>query len=155
MTVRDLTGSGFENTELYSRPKLQRSSNPTRSTNSGSQQSRVPSEGYTHHVCTTCRRRHQESVVVLLVLVSNAARHGQSSAGLQKNTGLSYLWHADNREGRQSKKPKTHQAVSLCLTRFRPPNTSRVVSFNALPLICVEYDDNSGYRLVSNTPCYD
>ncbi|GJU79543.1 hypothetical protein Tco_1281908 [Tanacetum coccineum] len=99
MTVRDLTGSGFENTELYSRPKLQRSSNPTRSTNSGSQQSRVPSEGYTHHVCTTCRRRHQESVVVLLVLVSNAARHGQSSAGLQKNTGLSYLWHADNREG--------------------------------------------------------
>ncbi|GJR54227.1 putative reverse transcriptase domain-containing protein [Tanacetum coccineum] len=29
-----------------------------RSTNSGSQQSRVPSEGYTHPVCNTCGRRH-------------------------------------------------------------------------------------------------
>ncbi|GJU77491.1 hypothetical protein Tco_1274561 [Tanacetum coccineum] len=39
-----------------------------RSTNSGSQQSRVPSEGYTHPVCNTCGRRHpgecpQQSVV--------------------------------------------------------------------------------------------
>nr|GFC99512.1 hypothetical protein [Tanacetum cinerariifolium] len=36
--------------------------------------SRGPSEGYSYPVCTTCERRHQESVVELLVPASSVVK---------------------------------------------------------------------------------
>ncbi|GJV16706.1 zinc finger, CCHC-type, retrotransposon gag domain protein [Tanacetum coccineum] len=54
-----------------------------RSTNSGSQQSRVPSEGYTHPVCNTCGRRHpgecRRAAGILLQNVANRS-HLQRTA---------------------------------------------------------------------------
>nr|GFD38679.1 hypothetical protein [Tanacetum cinerariifolium] len=42
----------------YGRDQRNRGQQSNRSTNSGSQQSRGPSEGYSYPVCTTCGRRH-------------------------------------------------------------------------------------------------
>nr|GFA46320.1 hypothetical protein [Tanacetum cinerariifolium] len=42
----------------YGRDQRNRGQQSNRSANSGSQQSRGPSEGYSYLVCTTCRRRH-------------------------------------------------------------------------------------------------
>nr|GFB96920.1 hypothetical protein [Tanacetum cinerariifolium] len=42
----------------YGRDQRNRGQQSNRSTNSGSQQSRGPSEGYSNPVCTTCGRRH-------------------------------------------------------------------------------------------------
>nr|GFA04687.1 zinc finger, CCHC-type, retrotransposon Gag domain protein [Tanacetum cinerariifolium] len=42
----------------YGRDQRNRGQQSNRSTNSGSQQSRGPSEGYSYPVCTTCRCRH-------------------------------------------------------------------------------------------------
>nr|GFB76839.1 zinc finger, CCHC-type, retrotransposon Gag domain protein [Tanacetum cinerariifolium] len=43
---------------VYGRDQRNRGQQSNRSTNSGSQQSRGPSEGYSYPVCTTCGRRH-------------------------------------------------------------------------------------------------
>nr|GFA58028.1 hypothetical protein [Tanacetum cinerariifolium] len=48
------------------RDQRNRGHQSNRSANSGFQQSRGPSEGYSYPVCTTCGSRHQESVVELL-----------------------------------------------------------------------------------------
>nr|GFC63763.1 hypothetical protein [Tanacetum cinerariifolium] len=42
----------------YGRDQRNRGQQSNRFTNSGSQQSRGPSEGYSYPVCTTCGRRH-------------------------------------------------------------------------------------------------
>nr|GEY53505.1 hypothetical protein [Tanacetum cinerariifolium] len=42
----------------YGRDQRNRGQESNRSTNSGSQQSRGPSEGYSYPICTTCGRRH-------------------------------------------------------------------------------------------------
>nr|GFB95170.1 hypothetical protein [Tanacetum cinerariifolium] len=42
----------------YGRDQRNRGHQSNRSANSGSQQSRGPSEGYSYPVCTTCGRRH-------------------------------------------------------------------------------------------------
>ncbi|GJX10624.1 hypothetical protein Tco_0200483 [Tanacetum coccineum] len=59
----------------------------------------VPSEGYTHTVCTTCGRRHQGSVLRAAVLVSKAARLAIFS-GTEEETGASSLVIADKKAGR-------------------------------------------------------
>nr|GFC89140.1 hypothetical protein [Tanacetum cinerariifolium] len=54
---KNYTGSNNRNSG-YGRDQRNRGQQSNRSTNSGSQQSRGPSEGYSYPVCTTCGRRH-------------------------------------------------------------------------------------------------
>nr|GEV90103.1 RNA-directed DNA polymerase, eukaryota [Tanacetum cinerariifolium] len=53
-----LGGYSFTWNSSYGRDQRNRGQQSNRSTNSGSQQSRGPSEGYSYLVCTTCGRRH-------------------------------------------------------------------------------------------------
>nr|GFB63393.1 hypothetical protein [Tanacetum cinerariifolium] len=58
----------------YGRDQRNRGQQSNRSTNSGSQQSRGPSEGYSYPVCTTCGRRHPEECRRAAVLASSMVK---------------------------------------------------------------------------------
>ncbi|GJS32742.1 putative reverse transcriptase domain-containing protein, partial [Tanacetum coccineum] len=115
--------------------------------NRGSQQSRVPSEGYTHPVCTTCRRRHPGECRRAAGIVLKMRQTG-ISAGLQVEHWCSSSGHGD--------KKQTLQAVSLHISGsgrqyFRSARMTHVLesslqfddkirSVNALPLDMCEFD---------------
>ncbi|GJV20697.1 retrotransposon protein, putative, ty3-gypsy subclass [Tanacetum coccineum] len=87
-----------------------------RSTNSGSQQSRVPSEGYTHPVCTTCGRRHPGECRRAAGTCFKCGQAGHLQRDCKKNTGASSSGHAD-------KKPDASGRV-FALTQDQAANTS-------------------------------
>ncbi|GJV31650.1 zinc finger, CCHC-type, retrotransposon gag domain protein [Tanacetum coccineum] len=60
-----------------------------RSTNSGSQQSRVPSEGYTHPVCNTCGRRHPGECRRAVGTCFKCGQAGHLQRDCKKNFGAS------------------------------------------------------------------
>ncbi|GKE71955.1 zinc finger, CCHC-type, retrotransposon gag domain protein [Tanacetum coccineum] len=60
-----------------------------RSTNSGSQQSRVPSEGYTHPVCNTCGRRHPGECCRAAGTCFKCGQAGHLQRDCKKNIGAS------------------------------------------------------------------
>ncbi|GJW48209.1 putative reverse transcriptase domain-containing protein [Tanacetum coccineum] len=62
-----------------------------RSTNSGSQQSRVPSEGYTHPVCNTCGRRHPGECRRAAGTCFKCGQAGHLQRDCKKNIGASSL----------------------------------------------------------------
>ncbi|GJU06445.1 putative reverse transcriptase domain-containing protein [Tanacetum coccineum] len=66
-----------------------------RSTNSGSQQSRVPSEGYTHPVCNTCGRRHPGECRRAAGTCFKCGQAGHLQRDCKKNTGARppILWY--------------------------------------------------------------
>ncbi|GKB70868.1 zinc finger, CCHC-type, retrotransposon gag domain protein [Tanacetum coccineum] len=68
-----------------------------RSTNSGSQQSRVPSEGYTHPVCNTCGRRHPGECRRAAGTCFKCGQAGHLQRDCKKNTGASSSGHADKK----------------------------------------------------------
>ncbi|GJW88645.1 retrotransposon protein, putative, ty3-gypsy subclass [Tanacetum coccineum] len=76
---------------------------------SGSQQSRVPSEGYTHPVCNTCGRRHPGECRRAAGTCFKCGQAGHLQRDCKKNFGASSSGHAD-------KKPDA-QAVSWHLLR--------------------------------------
>ncbi|GJV59060.1 zinc finger, CCHC-type, retrotransposon gag domain protein [Tanacetum coccineum] len=90
-----------------------------RSTNSGSQQSRVPSEGYTHPVCTTCGRRHPGECRRAAGTCFKCGQAGHLQRDCKKNTGASSSGHAD-------KKPDASGRV-FALTQDQAANTSALV----------------------------
>ncbi|GKA04964.1 zinc finger, CCHC-type, retrotransposon gag domain protein [Tanacetum coccineum] len=85
-------------------------SNSHRSTNSGSQQSRVPSEGYTHPVCNTCGRRHPGECRRAAGTCFKCGQAGHLQRDLQEEH-----WRCSS--GHVNKKPDA-QAVSLHLLRI-------------------------------------
>ncbi|GJZ30071.1 putative nucleotidyltransferase, ribonuclease H [Tanacetum coccineum] len=91
-----------------------------RSTNSGSQQSRVPSEGYTHPVCTTCGRRHPGECRRAAGTCFKCGQAGHLQRDCKKNTGASSSGHAD-------KKPDASGRV-FALTQDQAANTSGTIT---------------------------
>ncbi|GJV81488.1 reverse transcriptase, partial [Tanacetum coccineum] len=65
--------------------------------NRGSQQSRVPSEGYTHPVCTTCGRRHPGECRRAAGTCFKCGQAGHLQRDCKKNTGASSSGHADKK----------------------------------------------------------
>ncbi|GJR97599.1 zinc finger, CCHC-type, retrotransposon gag domain protein [Tanacetum coccineum] len=65
--------------------------------NRGSQQSRVPSEGYTHPVCNTCGRRHPGECRRAAGTCFKCGQAGHLQRDCKKNTGASSSGHADKK----------------------------------------------------------
>ncbi|GJZ34669.1 putative reverse transcriptase domain-containing protein [Tanacetum coccineum] len=84
--------------------------------NRGSQQSRVPSEGYTHPVCNTCGRRHPGECRRAAGTCFKCGQAGHLQRDCKKNIGASSSGHAD-------KKPDASGLV-LCTTQDQAANTS-------------------------------
>ncbi|GJR41673.1 putative reverse transcriptase domain-containing protein [Tanacetum coccineum] len=95
--------------------------------NRGSQQSRVPSEGYTYLFATHVDVDTQESIVVLLVLASNVARLVIFSGTARRILVLVRLV--------MLTRSQTHQAVSLPLLRIRPPILQFASCFTMTPIL--------------------
>ncbi|GJR97600.1 putative nucleotidyltransferase, ribonuclease H [Tanacetum coccineum] len=91
-----------------------------RSTNSGSQQSRVPSKGYTHPVCNTCGRRHPGECRRAAGTCFKCGQAGHLQRDCKKNTGASSSGHAD-------KKPDASGRV-FALTQDQAANTSGTIT---------------------------
>ncbi|GKA43031.1 putative nucleotidyltransferase, ribonuclease H [Tanacetum coccineum] len=88
----------------------------------GFQQSRVPSEGYTHPVCNTCGRRHPGECRRAAGTCFKCGQAGHLQRDCKKNIGASSSGHAD-------KKPDASG-------RF----DDKIRSVNALPLDMCEFD---------------
>nr|GEX85041.1 hypothetical protein [Tanacetum cinerariifolium] len=70
-----------------------------RSTNSGSQQSRGPSDGYSYPVCTTCGRRHQGECRQAEGTCFKCGQAGHLQKDCRKNTTTSTSGQADKKPG--------------------------------------------------------
>nr|GEZ65993.1 hypothetical protein [Tanacetum cinerariifolium] len=70
-----------------------------RSTNSGSQQSRGPSEGYSYPVCTTCGRRHQGECRRAVGTFFKCGQAGHLQKDSRMNTTTSTSGQADKKPG--------------------------------------------------------
>ncbi|GJZ99951.1 hypothetical protein Tco_0672502 [Tanacetum coccineum] len=88
--------------------------------NRGSQQSRVPSEGYTHPVCNTCGRRHPGECRRTAGTCFKCGQAGHLQRDCKKNTGASSSGHAD-------KKPDASGRV-FGLTQDQAANTSGTIT---------------------------
>ncbi|GJU83733.1 putative reverse transcriptase domain-containing protein [Tanacetum coccineum] len=85
-----------------------------------SQQSRVPSEGYTHPVCNTCGRRHLGECRRAAGTCFKCGQAGHLQRDCKKNTGASSSGHAD-------KKPDASGRV-FALTQDQAANTSGTIT---------------------------
>ncbi|GJS63531.1 putative nucleotidyltransferase, ribonuclease H [Tanacetum coccineum] len=119
-----------------------------RSTNSGSQQSRVPSEGYTHPVCNTCGRRHPGECRRAAGTCFKCGQAGHLQRDCKKNSVVRLVMVTRSRRFRPC----------LCTYQDQAANTSdsarithvyrdlplqfddKIRSVNALPLDMCEFD---------------
>nr|GEZ38736.1 hypothetical protein [Tanacetum cinerariifolium] len=81
------------------RDQRNRGHQSNRSTNSGSQQSRGPSEGYSYPVCTTCGRRHQGECRRAATTCFKCGQVGHLQKDCRKNTTTSTSGQADKKPG--------------------------------------------------------
>ncbi|GJU95187.1 retrotransposon protein, putative, ty3-gypsy subclass [Tanacetum coccineum] len=103
---------------------------------SGSQQSRVPSEGYTHPVCNTCGRRHPGECRRAAGTCFKCGQAGHLQRDCKKNIGASSSGHAD-------KKPDASGrvfALTKGFLRYIHDTTSDVSSIHDQPIVS-EFQD--------------
>nr|GFD06867.1 hypothetical protein [Tanacetum cinerariifolium] len=81
------------------RDQRNRGHQSNRSNNSGSQQSRGPSEGYSYPVCTTCGRRHQGECRRAAGTCFKCGQAGHLQKDCRKNTTTSTSGQADKKPG--------------------------------------------------------
>nr|GEZ84830.1 zinc finger, CCHC-type, retrotransposon Gag domain protein [Tanacetum cinerariifolium] len=81
----------------YGRDQRNRGQQSNRSTNSGSQQSRGPSEGYSYPVCTTCGRRHPGECHRAAGTCFKCGQAGHLQKDCKKNTTASTSGQADKK----------------------------------------------------------
>nr|GFB15619.1 hypothetical protein [Tanacetum cinerariifolium] len=100
----------------YRRDQRNRGQQFNRSTNSGSQQSRGPSEGYSYPVCTTCGRKHPGECRRAAGTCFKCGQAGHLQKDCKKNTTACTSGQAD-------KKPSASGRV-FAITEGRAVNTS-------------------------------
>nr|GFC89112.1 zinc finger, CCHC-type, retrotransposon Gag domain protein [Tanacetum cinerariifolium] len=83
----------------YGRDQRNRGQQSNRSTNSGSQQSRGPSKGYSYPVCTTCGRRHPGECRRAAGTCFKCGQAGHLQKDCKKNTTASTSGQADKKPG--------------------------------------------------------
>ncbi|GJX76056.1 putative reverse transcriptase domain-containing protein [Tanacetum coccineum] len=108
------------NNNNYSRDNNRNSGTGRDQRNRGSQQSRVPSEGYTHPVCNTCGRRHPGECRRAAGTCFKCGQAGHLQRDCKKNFGASSSGHAD-------KKPDASGRV-FALTQDQAANTSGTIT---------------------------
>nr|GEY15849.1 hypothetical protein [Tanacetum cinerariifolium] len=81
------------------RDQRNRGHQSNRSANSGSQQSRGPSEGYSYLVCITCGRRHQRECCRAAGTCFKGGQAGHLKKDCKKNTTTSTSGQADKKPG--------------------------------------------------------
>nr|GFC86855.1 hypothetical protein [Tanacetum cinerariifolium] len=81
------------------REQRNRGQQSNRSVNSGSQQSRGPSEGYSYPVCTTYRHRHPGECRRAAGTCFNCGQTGHLQKDCKKNTTASTSGQADKKPG--------------------------------------------------------
>nr|GFC20639.1 hypothetical protein [Tanacetum cinerariifolium] len=94
-TVRDQTGVVEFRNFGNGCDQRNRGHQSNRSANSGSQQSRGPSEGYSYPVCTTCGRRHQGECRRAAGTCFKCGQAGHLQKDCKKNTTTSTSGQAD------------------------------------------------------------
>nr|GEY49446.1 hypothetical protein [Tanacetum cinerariifolium] len=104
----------------YGRDQRNRGHQSNRSANSGSQQSRGPSEGYSYPVCTTCRRRHLGECRRAVGTCFKCGQAGHLQKDCKKNTTAST-------SGQDDKKPGTSGRV-FAITEGHAANTSGTIT---------------------------
>ncbi|GJU82248.1 zinc finger, CCHC-type, retrotransposon gag domain protein [Tanacetum coccineum] len=119
---RQSSGSNYRNNNNsnHSRDNNRNSGAGRDQRNRGSQQSRVPSEGYTHPVCNTCGRRHPGECRRAAGTCFKCGQAGHLQRDCKKNTGASSSGHAD-------KKPDASGRV-FALTQDQAANTSGTIT---------------------------
>nr|GFB22044.1 zinc finger, CCHC-type, retrotransposon Gag domain protein [Tanacetum cinerariifolium] len=108
-TVMDLTGEDQRN----------RGHQSNRSANSGSQQSRGPSEGYSYPVCTTCGRRHQGECRRAAGTCFKCGQAGHLQKDCKKNTTTSTSGQADKKPGSELTKEDQESQLYDDFEHFR------------------------------------
>ncbi|GJU25697.1 putative reverse transcriptase domain-containing protein [Tanacetum coccineum] len=108
------------NNNNYSRDNNRNSGAGRDQRNRGSQQSRVPSKGYTHPVCNTCGRRHPGECRRAAGTCFKCGQAGHLQRDCKKNFGASSSGHAD-------KKPDASGRV-FALTQDQAANTSGTIT---------------------------
>nr|GFC64278.1 hypothetical protein [Tanacetum cinerariifolium] len=90
---------GLRRNSGYGRDQRNRGHQSNRSANSGSQQSKGPSEGYSYPVCTTCRRRHPGECRRAAGTCFKCGQAGHLQKDCKKNTTASTSGQADKKPG--------------------------------------------------------
>nr|GEV22020.1 hypothetical protein [Tanacetum cinerariifolium] len=95
------------------RDQRNRGHQSNRSTNSGSQQSRGPSEGYSYPFCTTFGRRHQGECRRAAGTCFKCGQAGHLQKDCRKNTTTSTTGQADKKPGSDEIKPTNDETSGL------------------------------------------
>nr|GFB76866.1 hypothetical protein [Tanacetum cinerariifolium] len=113
------------------RDQRNRGQQSNRSANSGSQQSRCPSEGYSYPVCTTCGRRHPGERRRAAGTCFKCGQDGHLQKDCKKNTTASTSGQAD-------KKPGASGRV-FAITEGHVANTSGTITEHHATIDCRSY----------------
>nr|GEZ62425.1 hypothetical protein [Tanacetum cinerariifolium] len=117
-----------------------------RSANSGSQQSRGPSEGYSYPVCTTCGRRHQGECRRAAGTCFKCGQAGHLQKDYKKNTTTSTSGQADKKSGASGR--------VFAITEGQAANTSGTITdtlFIYGHAVFVLFDTGATHSVISST----
>nr|GEV07131.1 zinc finger, CCHC-type, retrotransposon Gag domain protein [Tanacetum cinerariifolium] len=138
--------SGSNNRNFgYGRDQRNRGHQSNRSANSGSQQSRGPSEGYSYPVCTTCGRRHPGECRRAVGTCFKCGQAGHLQKDCKKNTTASTSGQAD-------KKPGASGRV-FAITEGHAANTSGTITgtlFSYGHAVFVLFDTGATHSVISS-----
>nr|GFB88629.1 hypothetical protein [Tanacetum cinerariifolium] len=130
----------------YGRDQRNRGHQSNRSANSGSQQSRGPSEGYSYPVCTTCGRRHQGECRRAAGTCFKCGQAGHLQKDCKRNTNTST-------SGKADKKPGASGRV-FAITEGQAANTSGAIMgtlFIYGHAVFVLFDTGATHSVISST----
>nr|GFB08908.1 hypothetical protein [Tanacetum cinerariifolium] len=130
----------------YGRDQGNKGHQSNRSANSGSQQSRSPSEGYSYPFCTTCRRRHPGECRRATGTCFKCGQAGHLQKDCKKNTTASTSGQADKKSGASGR--------VFAITEGHAANISGTIMgtlFIYVHAVFVLFDTGATHSVISST----